>query len=307
MNYPRVSVVVPVRKGGSAKIALDSLKRIDYPQELIEVFVIEGDNPSLQRNEGIRKACDEIVLFLDDDSEVDPGLLKETMAVYQDYPDASGVGGPACLKGSTYFQQATIVILTSFLGVYRMRARYKPVGSVRYTNEDELISCNLSVRKGIFSKGPAFNGALYPNEENELIYRMQKKGCKFIYSPKCRVYRATDENLGSFLRRIFSYGRGRINQLFVMPSWASLIKLLPILFVIYIFVLAFIRHPYFVVPLLWYIAIILFFSVYNSGFRFKIMPIILGLYLATHLTYAVGEFFGIAVNLLSRMKNAKTS
>lgn len=293
MDYPKISIVVPVRAFGSSDIVIDSLKKTDYPKELIETFVIEGQNPSYQRNEAIKKASGEIIFFFDDDSEVDPQLLKETIATYQKYPEVIGVGGPACLYGNTYFQKANIVILTSLLGVYKIRSRYSPVGKLRYTNENELISCNLSIKREVFDKEQGFNERLYPNEENELIHRLIKNGYKFIYNPDCKVYRRTDDSVGVFLRRIFSYGRGRMRQLFVGPSPISLLRLTPLFFLLYLFILVLSLNHYLLIPFFLYLAVVVIFSIYNSRDRLEIIPMVFILYVFTHIAYGLGEAHGI--------------
>ena len=55
MRYSKVSVIIPVRIHSSADVALESLKKVDYPKDLIEIFVVEGNNPSRPRKEAIEK------------------------------------------------------------------------------------------------------------------------------------------------------------------------------------------------------------------------------------------------------------
>lgn len=297
MNYPKLSIVIPLRPGGSAAVVLDSLKNTDYPKDKIETFVIEGPNPSAQRNEAIRKSSGEFIFFFDDDSFISPELLVRAIDTYKAYPGASAVGGPAVLYGDTYFQQAVTIILTSFIGVYKIRARYKPVGKTRHTNEDELISCNLSIRRSVFDKQAAFHEALYPNEENELISRLLKNGFKFVYNPKCIVNRRTDDNMGVFLRRIFSYGRGRMEQLFVSKSKESFLRLLPLVFFacfLLLLALEALNHKFHLLLLVYlYAAVVLSGSIYNTRAKPKLLPLVAALYIATHFTYAFGQVYGL--------------
>ncbi|MBC8275788.1 MAG: glycosyltransferase, partial [Chloroflexi bacterium] len=90
---PKISVNIPVRPGGSV-IALNRLRRVDYPAEKIEVFLAEGYYPPRQRNLAVDHSSGEIVYCLDDDSLVPPDLFNRVAAHYQDKSTA-GVGGPS--------------------------------------------------------------------------------------------------------------------------------------------------------------------------------------------------------------------
>lgn len=304
-TYPLISIIIPVRPGASARTAIGSIRKADYPLELIQTIVEEGLNPSRQRNEGIKKSSGEILFFLDDDSEIAPGLFKETVKTYQAYPDAIGVGGPAVLYGNTNLQKGIIAVLTSYLGVYKISARYAPAGHARYTDENELISCNLSLKREIFKKNNGFNDKLYPNEENELIQSLINQGYRFVYNPKCQILRQADSEIEEFLRRIFNYGRGRMEQLILNPSKTSFCRLLPLGFLIYLIILLSVPNPYFYLPFFLYLGAVLVYSYRSSKDRLKIFPVVAALYLATHILYALGELWGIHSGI--RLKNAKTA
>lgn len=293
MDNQRISVIIPIRPDGDAGIVLGSIKKANYPHDLIDILVIKGNNPSLQRNEGIRKSKAEIIFFLDDDSEVEPNLFKNSLSTYQRYPEASGIGGPAVLYGSGYLQQAIKIIMTSYVGVYKISSRYKPLGCIRYVDENELISCNLSLKREVFISKEGFNETLYPNEENELIKRLSKAGHKFLYNPECVVRRKTDEDIDKFLRRIFSYGNGRVKQLFLSPDKTSFLRLLPLLFLLYIIILLFFPNPYLFLPFFIYLAAIATYSLHNSSYNHKLSALVFSLYAATHIFYGLGLLYGI--------------
>lgn len=292
-TYPLISIIIPVRPGASARTAIDSIRKADYPLELIQTIVEEGLNPSRQRNQGIKKASGEILFFLDDDSEITPGLFKETVKTYQAYPDAIGVGGPAVLYGNTNLQKGIIAVLTSYLGVYKISSRYAPLGQTRYTDENELISCNLSFKREVFKKNNGFNDKLYPNEENELIQSLINQGYRFVYNPQCQILRQADSEIEEFLRRIFNYGRGRMEQLFLRPSKTSFLRLLPLGFLIYLFGLLFITNPYLYLPFFAYLVLISAVSATAAKKKLKIIPLAIALFLATHILYGFGQAFGI--------------
>lgn len=95
-KLPKISVIIPVKIGTTPTIALNSLKKVKYPKKLIEILIVEGNQPSRQRNEAIKKAGGEIIYFLDDDPFVYPNSLR---IIAKDLSDPeTGVGEPSLTK-----------------------------------------------------------------------------------------------------------------------------------------------------------------------------------------------------------------
>src|SRR5690242_11176151 len=90
----KISCVIPIRTGGNPKSVIDHLRSIDFPRDQIEIIVVEGDQPSRQRNQAVLKAKGEFVYFLDDDSFVTPSCINEGLRCFNN-PDIVTVGGPA--------------------------------------------------------------------------------------------------------------------------------------------------------------------------------------------------------------------
>src|ERR1039457_736 len=89
----KVSVIIPVKPGAEGR-ALSLRRDLDYPADSWEVIVAEGRCPSLQRNLASPSASENIIYFLDDDSQVGNGFLRRATACYAD-PDVAAVGGPS--------------------------------------------------------------------------------------------------------------------------------------------------------------------------------------------------------------------
>jgi len=78
----KISVIIPVKPGEKRIKAIESLKKVDYPVNLVEVFISYGFNPSRQRNEGAKKAKGEILYFLDNDSEPERQAFKRIINAF---------------------------------------------------------------------------------------------------------------------------------------------------------------------------------------------------------------------------------
>ncbi|MGQ9588777.1 MAG: glycosyltransferase [Planctomycetota bacterium] len=218
---PLVSVVIPARPGAPTPEALRALRRLSYPSSRIEAFVARGVQPARQRNEAVRRARGEILLFLDDDSEASPGLLLRYVESFRGDPRLGAAGGPAQASRGNRIQSLSALVLGDPRVTGRSAARYCPVGELRAADERELILCNLAVRRSAFEDLGGFDESLYPNEENDFLERMARRGWKLLYDPDAVVERPQRETLAALLAAIRGYGRGRAAQWRRLPSRVS--------------------------------------------------------------------------------------
>ena len=261
---PKISINIPVRPGGSV-IALDQLRRVNYPAEKIEVVVAEGHCPPRQRNLAVAHSSGEIVYCLDDDSLAPSGLFERVAAHYED-KDTAVVGGPSLTPSTDGTLQRCIgYVLGSYFGTLTMHARYSSVGKVRWSSEKELITCNLSLRREVFCKEGGFNEAIFPNDETELLSRLAHRGHKIIYDPSVFVERSQRRSFSELTRQFFSYGTGRMKQMFLHPSlivWLFLFPLLGLVYLVTLSILVFIYDWWLLLPLFPYLAVTLLMTVY---------------------------------------------
>jgi len=296
---PTISVIIPVRPTETVSAAIQSLKSIDYPQERFEVLVIPGRSPSRQRNMGVRQARGEILFFLDNDSEADPKLFRSAVECIDD-ENIAGAGGPNVAAGNpdSFIAAMTERVLTSRLGTGRIKARYRPVGKKRISNERELIFCNLAIRKSVLDEAGGICETLFPNEENELIGRITSPpfSYKMLYSPDIVVYRKRPTSLVNYLRTIFRYGKGRVRQTFTRPALTCLPHFIPLGLLAYLVALPFFaRHIMVFAPLAAYLALLL-----AGGIRFMLtekniaaLPVGAAMIAGTHMAYALGLAYGL--------------
>jgi succinoglycan biosynthesis protein ExoA len=236
---PFISIVVPYGAGRSYQKVLESIRRMDYPRDKMELLVVEGTLPSRQRNMGIAGAKGEFIFFFDDDVTHHPDIIRRMLKFYDDKSVAI-VGGPNLTPpADSFIQKCFGYVMSSFFATASMSARYKPKGSVRATDEKELILCNLSGRAEVLRKYP-LNEHLYPAEENEWFNRIHDAGYKLIYDPESISFHSRRPTIPKFIRQNFGYGRGRMEVFFIQPSAFEPLFMVPPVFVLYCLSLPFI-------------------------------------------------------------------
>lgn len=235
-NLPSVTVLIPTRPELADVQAVTAARTLDYPPDKLEILVARGQQPSVQRNTGLRAARGELVYFLDDDSLARPGNLRRAVEHFRD-AKVQIVGGPnVCPPDAPELEQIFALVLGS-LAMASSRARYIPVGTLRESSEKELILCNLVARRAAMLDLGGFNEALYPNEENALMDELQKRGGKLIYDPQLIVHRRPRPTLKSFCKMLMTYGRGRAEQFRETPTLGSALNFVPPGFLVYLLAL----------------------------------------------------------------------
>jgi cellulose synthase/poly-beta-1,6-N-acetylglucosamine synthase-like glycosyltransferase len=236
-NVPSITVLIAARPGQAEIKAVAASRALDYPTDKLEIIVARGNQPSVQRNAGLKAARGDLIYFLDDDSVPEPGNLRRAVAHFGD-PKVQMVGGPGiCPREAPPLEHVFARVLASWLAFGPSRARYAAVGQVRETSEKELILCNQFGRRQAMLDLGGFNEALYPNEENALMDELQKQGGKLIYDPQLLVYRRPRSSLKSFASMLMTYGRGRAEQLRLHPTLGSALNFVPPLFCLYLLAL----------------------------------------------------------------------
>lgn len=237
-QLPSVTVLIPARPGQEEIKAATASRALEYPAEKLEILIARGQQPSVQRNAGMRAAQGELIYFLDDDSVPEPKNLQRAVRHFA-RAEVQMLGGPnLCPPEATWLEKVFALVLASWLAFGPSRARYAAAGEARETSEKELILCNLIARRQPLLELGGFNEALYPNEENALMDELQKRGGKLVYDPEFLVQRRPRSSLRAFARMLMTYGRGRAEQFRLHPTAGSALNFVPPLFLVFLAALA---------------------------------------------------------------------
>lgn len=152
--------------------------------------------PAAARNRGAQAAQGELLLFTDADCEPVPDWIERMVEPFHD-PDVAGAKG-----------------------VYRTRQKELVARFVQREYEDKYIrmsrqdcidfvdTYSAAYRRDVFLANGGFD-ALFPTasvEDQELSFRLARKGYRLVFAPVAAVYHRHDTSLSEYWRRKFGIG-----------------------------------------------------------------------------------------------------
>jgi GT2 family glycosyltransferase len=181
-----------------------------------KIILLCLDYPNLPnaRNEGIKAAAGDVVLFLDDDVEIDGGFIPAHLALYDD-PEIGGTTGPVIVAnsekdGNIVFKNslsAKEILKKMFFFFIRGKASRVSLFGVtanfsgtkeRYA--DTGIGCNMAFRKEVFAACGFFDANYRGNairEDTDMCVRARKGGYKIKYHPAAKLVHYMENSGGT--------------------------------------------------------------------------------------------------------------
>lgn len=174
-----------------------------------EVIIETEGSLSEAKNTAAQKAQAPILIFLDDDCQIRSGSLRELLYPFED-PAVGVVGGVnVAFSDISFMEHVFSSLFSSPFIMARSVARYTPRGNVRETDESEITSCIMAVRKRAFLAAGGFPLDVIPCEENVLINRIQQLQFKVIYNPFAIAFHKRPRSWSAYCKTIYHYGYGR--------------------------------------------------------------------------------------------------
>ena len=202
LNYPLVSVIIITKdRRDDLKKAIESLQELDYPQDRLEVVVVEeADEPAevegvkyifiprmnkgfgYARNIGIKNANGEIIAFTDDDCIVEKNWLRELAKPFQD-DKVMGVAGGVLVRDCNLIGYAENILGFPGGGIRRIYQSRNKVIHIKY-----LSTCNCAYQKTVFDEFGLFNERTKYSGEDYLFAEKVVTKYKCLYNPAAIVY-----------------------------------------------------------------------------------------------------------------------
>ena len=314
----KISIIIPTKNEGTVLgNCLNSIRNLDYEKDNIEVIIVDGhSNDNTVEiaemydckvvyenigsrggacNVGLRNAEGELVAFTDADCIVPKDWLKNIIKEFKDEKIAS-VGGPNVTPDNdTDFAKCvgTVLVFLSKPG-----ARYG-FNIDRVTEVFHNPGCNVAYIKNTILKVGCFNENLTTCEDEELDYRIRKRGYKILFTPNAKVLHYRRPTWDRFRKMAYRYGIGRMQAIRLhrhMGKWFHYIPPSLISLILLFFILSFIN---FLFPLIALFILtggalgIAIMSIYLARKKMKNILNYFGLILTWFLGYGLGMLRGI--------------
>lgn len=152
----KISIIAPARSSIPQQLKESLSNQMHKPDEIIEVI---DSALTVQRNEGIKVATGDIILFIDDDIILNWNYIYWIIQVFNNHPDAMAVTGnvqtPAYKQNILYTIFAYIFLLT-----YRNKGRFRISGfpenyhkNIKKVIKGEMLyGCNMAFRREVFNE-----------------------------------------------------------------------------------------------------------------------------------------------------------
>jgi GT2 family glycosyltransferase len=275
-----------------------------YPN-LDYIVINEKVEKSTARNLCVENIKSDVIYFLDDDAFFTDDNIKILQDKFSRYPFVGVIGGPNLTpENSARFAKITGIMLSTYFLSWKMSRRYQRFGSDRFTDDSELILCNLAIKRDIFIKyNLQFEKKLHYNEENLLIEQIKKNNIKVMYTPDLSVYHHRRNSIEAFSLQVLNSGKGRALMLFFMPSSIRFIYVLPALFVIYLtYSLLFTTKFIFLVVYLLLTVNNIANVFFNNKLKIKDIPLMFLISFSAHLFYGIGFIAGVFQGIIWKLK-----
>jgi glycosyltransferase involved in cell wall biosynthesis len=192
---------------GSTDGTADAVRRLEPPYRLV---AIEQANrgQAAARNAGVQIAAGELIVFLDDDMEAEPGLLEAHWCAHLDGPRRVVLGAaPVVLEAGA----PPLVDYRARRFQERLESLAAPGYRLTYA---DIYTGNLSVRRALLLDAGLFDETfrLYGHEDYELALRLGKAGAEFVFSPRAVARQHYEKTFAALARD--SIARGRTAVLF---------------------------------------------------------------------------------------------
>ena len=232
-ELPYVSVLISTMdRRELLRQVLESLRRMDYPGEKIELVVVEetsspedpgadryvvlpreGHGFAWSRNAALGAASHPLVAFTDDDVIVDPNWLRELVTPFQN-PEVAAVAGAVLAQPSGILGRTEIVLGFPGGGLRRIARAGDAPAPTR-----GLSTVNAAARRDILNQLGGFSEStgIYGGEDSELFGRLTER-YPAIFNPRALVYHRARDSIRGIAGWLYRRGISAIALLHLARS-----------------------------------------------------------------------------------------
>lgn len=319
--YESVTVIIATyNEEKYIKKCIDSIINQNYPQELIEILVVDGmskddtitivremmnayrnikilQNPKsitpISFNIGIKNSKADVIIILGGHSFIDKNFIKNNVRnLYEKDADCSG-GTIETINDSELGEDISAAMSCPF-----------GVGNAlfRYSKEETYVDTVAfgAYKRTTLNKIGYFDEEFVRNQDDEINLRLTEAGGKILLSPDIKSWYYSRSSFRRLWKQYYQYGFWKVRVIQKHKKPASLRHLVPITFVMSIIFLGigsiiskYFLYLLFVEMSLYAILDICFSTKLSRGKKFKSIATLFIIFPILHLSYGLGFLAGI--------------
>jgi len=330
----KISIIIPSRnEAGYIANCLNSLIALDYPKELLEVFVCDGkscdrtsqividyskEHPFIHllinekqttpyaMNLGIEKSTGDIIVIMGAHTELLPGYVKACLNAFEINPAIGCVGGIVESVPENETSEVISLAMSSSFGVGN--AHFRTGNSEGYV--DTLGPG--AYKREVFEKAGLIDFELARNQDDEFNFRIKKHGYLiYLFGQKIAKY-FVRASFSKLFRQYYQYGYWKVYVNKKHSTITSIRQLIPFLFVCYLIVglgVSFI-HCYIFLAYLSVLVLYLvmaFLAAFSKTKKFPDVFKVMYAFIILHLSYGSGYLNGLIRFFIFRKKPAASA
>jgi cellulose synthase/poly-beta-1,6-N-acetylglucosamine synthase-like glycosyltransferase len=285
-SLPFISIIIPAKNEEKLiRSCITSLHALDYPKDKLEIIVVDGistdqtdtvaremganvlinkkQTVSPGRNIGFENAHGELIAFTDADCIVDKNWLASSIK-YFEKEDVACVGGPNLTPGSesNFGKAVGFVFDQPVFAAGSIHAReLKEVKEV-----SSIPGCNAIYRQTVLAKVMPLDESMLTGDDTLLNRKILDLGYKLLYTPDVSVLHFRRPTPGRLWKQFYRYAIGRLqvgkkDKRLLNPMHVLIGLSLPILLLIFLFLILNNKILFLVFSLLAGFLFLLYFSI----------------------------------------------
>ena len=255
-------------------------------------------------NTALCNAYGDVIIRIDAHARIPEDYVEQCVLELENGEDIVGGGRPCITRTKNDWSTTLLAAEECLFGSSIMGYRRKH-------DEKEYLSSlfHAAYKREVFEKVGGFNELLGRTEDNEIHYRMRKKGYRFACCPSITSNQYMRESFKAMIRQKFANGYWIGLTLFVSPGCLSVLHFAPFCLVLglIVSVIAAIRGSVFLLGLLSVLYIIFDAMITISAFSFEGFnskkPLLFLMFPALHLAYGAGTLCGILFGIPWKAKH----
>lgn len=191
----------------------------------VKVIENRGGNQASGWNQAIMAAAGDVIIRVDSHASIPADFVRKNAEVLESGEDVAGGPRPNMVSDPTPWKETLLLAESSMFG--SSIASYRREGKKSYVKS----VFHGAYRRKVFEDVGGFNEALGRTEDNELHYRIRRKGYKICFHPEIHSRQHVRSSLKEMVRQKYSNGYWIGLTAGVCPKCLSLYHFVPFGFV----------------------------------------------------------------------------